>query len=279
MIAIWPAGPPKLTKPSWSQNRSASRKLTVAGREVGPWEEGSVVCAVTLGPLLEDHRSCARRCFHCTQEPFLFRGNLPSSLATPAALQASWVRPLLRRESGLLLWSWTVAVRASLRCQKLAAAPEATLKSGLFSSVRVCRGSASLLARTSCTSPVSAWIGRKQLCLSEKNAPPGHADLVLIRTAPACRPCWRTYGTGAGAGRASTSLRSCAPPSCEAAHIVLPTCSATPASLDAPLAHRVCRRARAARSRRQRSFCAAGRPRLCGNECMLQRCLRAAGST
>ncbi len=146
MIAIWPAGPPKLTKPSWSQNRSASRKLTVAGREVGPWEGGSVVCAVTLGPLLEDHRSCARRCFHCRQEPFLFRGNLPSSLATPGALQVSWVRQLLRRDSGLLLWPWTVAVRASLRCQKLAAAPEATSKSGLFSSVSLCRGSGSLFA-------------------------------------------------------------------------------------------------------------------------------------
>jgi hypothetical protein len=44
MIEIWPAGPPKLMKPSLSQNRKASRKVTLAGRGAvigGRWRAGT----------------------------------------------------------------------------------------------------------------------------------------------------------------------------------------------------------------------------------------------
>ena len=36
MIAIWPAGPPKLMNPSFSQKRNASRNEGVEGASVGP---------------------------------------------------------------------------------------------------------------------------------------------------------------------------------------------------------------------------------------------------
>ena len=49
MIAIWPAGPPKLMKPSFNQNRAASRKLAGCGSGTGDSDPAiSLACVMRI---------------------------------------------------------------------------------------------------------------------------------------------------------------------------------------------------------------------------------------
>jgi len=70
MIAICPAGPPKLMKPSLSQKRKASAKLTGPGRSVGVDIDMGLVemrgGQLRAPPRRPHRRSSARRPAHTT---------------------------------------------------------------------------------------------------------------------------------------------------------------------------------------------------------------------
>src|SRR5215216_651613 len=56
MVAIWPAGPPKLTKPSSSQKRNASPNGTAAASAAGASVARTVIPAPSQHEDVEHHR-------------------------------------------------------------------------------------------------------------------------------------------------------------------------------------------------------------------------------
>src|SRR5262245_66152661 len=87
MIAIWPAGPPKLMNPSFSQKREASVKLTrSAGSPSGTTTDAggtTAECMSALGQFVVDRGTAAAREEHIEPLPIDIEGSGMGALLGP----------------------------------------------------------------------------------------------------------------------------------------------------------------------------------------------------